>query len=81
VNRRGLGVHFTVERFSNGKLPPLPGSVYQEAIKAASAAQVRPDLPAKEKKLKLLILAGFGIVQALAVVVNSVFDFVGVLNF
>jgi len=79
VNRRGLGVHFTIERFSNFVAPPPSGPVYQEAIKRATT-QVQP--PAKkEKKLKLLILAGFGIVQAVVVLASTVFDFIDILHF
>ncbi len=80
VNRKGLGVHFTVEKYGNYSLPtPPPGPVYQEAIKAATSAS--QSFPQKDKRVKLLVLAGLGVVNTLAVLVNSIFDFVDILNF
>lgn len=60
------------------------GSVYQEALAAATRAPSgapghKPR--GKLKNYKVLALAGLGLVQGLIVVVNEVFDFVDYLHF
>jgi len=78
VNRRGLGVHLTMEKYSNENTLRT-GSVYQEALAAASRLPKEEGLTkprGKIKSRKVLILALFSLGQALVVLVNQVFDIV-----
>jgi len=87
VNRRGLGIHLTFERFASGFTPETVerrGTVYQEALAAAT----KPPLggaptkaKSKSKNSKVLIFAILSLIQGLVVVVNEVFDVIGALHF
>jgi hypothetical protein len=85
VNRRGLGIRFSIEQYSSGPVTnpdfrsiERKGSVYQEAL-AAATRPVKPK--SKIGNRKALALASLVLVQALIVVVNEVFDVVGALHF
>jgi hypothetical protein len=85
VNRRGLGVHFTLEHFSNFSGIERTGSVYQEALAAATTPSKgvprRRSRKANIKSRKALVVAILCLLQGLVVVVNEVFDVLGALNF
>jgi hypothetical protein len=71
VSRRGLGVHFVVERYG----PSVGSSLDRKGVRHEIDAFSSPALPKrKQYSRKTVFVAVFGILQGLMIVIGEIFN-------